>query len=250
MPEIQKLDSFPKIVADCFIPLGRACRPAKWLKTHNLRYCSLPFDWFMNFSLEAVLSVLINSVSSTFIEYREEPEKAEKHRYITELKTGTVFMHDFPLEKEMKDYVSIFEKNIERRCERMRKILKNYRNICFICNRNEDISVFSDFISKMLELYPKLKINFVNIRHSKDSKVILYKVSKDSVIYDICMNDIHKNGCDKKNNPAFWLGNEDLWNKICFNFSLSKKIKNQLNKNTDIDFALEHHKSFGNSFFK
>ena len=38
------------IVADLFVSVGNACRPAHYLQKFNLRTFSSPFDWMMEYN--------------------------------------------------------------------------------------------------------------------------------------------------------------------------------------------------------
>lgn len=247
--DIQKLNSFPKIVADCFIPLGSACRPARWLKVWNLRYCSLPFDWLMKFSLDTVSSMLIQGSSSLLKEYKEDPSWKGRWRSVSDTKNNITILHDFPRDESVEQHIPIFQEKFMRRCKRMKRIFKTYDDICFICNRGENISEFLAFSLEMMKFNPKLKINFVNIRHSENDGDILCQSSGNITIYDVHANDVNENN-DPQFNPWAWLGNERLWNKLCSNFSLSQKVKYQLIGNQNIDSFLKPENSFWDKFFR
>lgn len=249
MTKIQRLDSFPKITADCFIPLGSACRPARWLKEWNLRYCALPFDWLMGFSLEKVLFMLTQGSSSLLQEYKEDLTWQGRWRSVSDTKDNITILHDFPRDESVEQHIPIFQEKFTRRCQRMKRIFKTYDKICFICNRNDDIAEFLSFSLEIMKFNPKLKVNFVNIRHSENDEDILYWVNGNITIYDIHANDVNENN-DPKTNPWFWIGNEKLWNKVCSHFALSQKVKYQLVGNQNIDSFLRSEKSFWDKIFK
>ena len=227
----EKLDNFPKITADCFIPLGTACRPAHWLRKSELRYCSLPFDWMMNFPLTTVLSTLKNGVSSWFVEYNEdESKKNNKTRYVTDIKNKIISMHGFPAEKTVDEYMPEFKEIFARRYDRLKELIEQSGSVCFVCNRLDTIYDFDLFLQKIAVMYPKLKINLLNIRHSDNKRgIIQHRLNENVVLYDITTNDIHANGNDKSN-PYSWIGNEDLWNEVCGNLSLSEEVKKKIEK--------------------
>lgn len=220
----QQIKNLPKINADCFIPLGSACRPTYWLRKRNLRFCSFPFDWMMSFSLNTVLSTIKNGVDSWFEIYEEnENKKGIKSRYVTDLKNKIISMHAFPINKSVKEHLPEFHKIFLRRWKRLQDVLNTSENICFICNRNDGIVYFCDFLKKITNEYPHCNCTLINIRHTEDKNIInKYIINRNITIYDLEMYDIHKNGSDKTN-PKFWIGNEALWNSICDNLFLSSE---------------------------
>ena len=232
-----KVNDYPQITADCFIPIGSACRPAYWLRKSELRYCSLPFDWMMNFPLSTIISTLKHGISDWFNEYVEDKNKiGKKARYVTDIKNRIISMYGFPIEKTVDEYMTEFKELFGRRYERMKDILKTSKSICLICNRNDDIYNFQLFLREIAKMYPKLQIKLLNIRHSDlEQEIIKYEINPNVIFYDIKANDIHANGSDKSN-PSFWIGNEDLWNEVCSHLSLSEDVKKKIegdNKNKD-----------------
>lgn len=248
MADIIKIDDFPKIEADCFISLGKNCRPARWLEVHGLRYCSLPFDWLMHYSLQIVLNCIKNK-SFPFQKCVENSSKNDENKYIYDVKNKIVSVHDFPLDKTIKEYMPVFKKTFKRQSIRLRRILSTYNNICFVCSRDDDISMFLAFTTEIVHMYPRMEITVVNIRNSPDEHVYVYHPNDFIMIYDIHANDIHEKGNKKENNPDYWLGNVNLWNKICSHFSLSEKVIKELAKHNNIDVSLQEKCSFWCNFF-
>ncbi len=220
---IHRLYKYPSIKADCFIPLGEACRPAYWLRETGLRYCSLPFDWMMSYSLKTVSVILDKGMDSWFVRYKEDKKRKEDpwKRFVIDVKNKISSMHDFSKEQTVKEGMPKFKEKYKRRYERMKKILSTSKSVCFVCNRADNSEDFSSFLIKVKKMYPELSVSLVNIRHSDDEqKIIKYELGKKVYLYEITANDIHK-GSDN-----FWIGNDDLWKGICAKFKLSSKKNN------------------------
>ena len=216
------VDDFPHITADCFIPVGAACRPAFWIKKCGLRYCSLPFDWMMSFSLQTVLHLLQDDFSSWFDNYVEdESKKSSKKRYVKDVGNQIISMHGFPVEQSVEEYMPEFKATFLRRGARMKNILATSERVCFVCNRSDKIKVLLLFATGIAQMFPNLQVYLLNIRNSDgERKITEYKTMDRAIVYDVEANDIHEEGNDKSN-PKSWLGNEELWNEICADLSLT-----------------------------
>ena len=230
MPNLSSLknnDQFQAVTADCFISLGATCRTARWLKVAGLRYCSLPFDWLGGFSLPYILEAIEFSGKSFYEECTEIPAKAEGHKYVIEKKHGIISWHDFPLDVSVAEYTPKFKETFERRCRRLKNILSSAAQVCFVCNRSEPFSEFVSFCKSIQKSYPNLRIYFVNVRDSEDSKIDTYN-EQGITIHDICAKDVNERGDNKQANPDFWFGNEELWNDVCSKLTLSDNaLKNK-----------------------
>ena len=219
-------DRLPNIECDYVIPVGAACRPAYWLKRCGLRTESLPFDWMMCFDFDMVLRTIDNGVNDWFTDFLDEPDKgAGAHRRVTSNKYGIVSLHAFPKKMEVIDYLAIFNKLFTKRYLRMIEILRSKKDICFICNRSLEPADFEKFGCGILQRFRCIqKLTIINIKNT-DSNIGVneYKLNSKIRLYDIHAKDIHKNGPDKVTNPAFWIGNEDLWIDICNHIKLRKR---------------------------
>ena len=224
---IYHLYEYPLVEADCFIPLGKACRPAYWLRETGLRYCSLPFDWMMSYSLTTVWVILNNGMDSWFVKYKEDKKRKEDpwKRFVIDVKNKISSMHDFSREQTVKEGMPEFQEKYMRRYERMKNILSTSKRVCFVCNRKERIDNFFSFMIKVSKIYPKLKISLINIRSSnKEQKITEYRLNKNINLYEIIANDTNEKG-NNASNPDFWIGSENLWKSTCSNLRLSSNAK-------------------------
>ena len=98
----------------------------------------------------------------------------------------------------------------------------NYsKNVMFICNRNENISNFENFIISIPEISDK-KCLFVNIRHHDDKSIIakrVHNVTEKICIIEYTFYDIHSNGLT--GHSDYWHGNADNWDIILSEYKLS-----------------------------
>ena len=230
-----RIKKLPNIKSDAFISLGSACRPAFWLKKSGLRTCSLPFDYMMNYSLELVIKTLQSNLLNWFTDFTEEKKTIGLNRVVKDNKTNMVSLHHFPTSQSVNEYLPIFNSIFNRRNNRFRRILSEYRNICFVMNRRDAVLDILKFIKKISDMYPQNKFTVINVRHETNNKDIYkYTLGKKCILYDIHYNDVHENGADPKTNSAFWLGNTAFWSKLVSNMHINPSVKN-----TNFDSGLD-----------
>ena len=227
---ITQMSEYPFITADCFIPIGEACRVAYYMRKHQLRYCSLPFDWFGQCKLSFMIKSIVEGIDDWFSEYEVDPAKANKKcHYVYDTKNEFSAQHDFPLSETVEEHMPEFRKKYTRRLNRLIEILKRSNSICFVCNnRGGGAHDFYLFVKKIKELFPNNTYKLLHVHHNDEKKEIAeYKFDDEITIYNIEAYDIHKNG-NNPSNPMFWIGNEDLWGEICNHLSLSDEVKRKL----------------------
>ena len=186
---------FSKIKAfncDCIIPLGAACRPAQALRRNGLRFCSLPFDWMMNYTLESVLMHLKTKGRNFFISIVPEYVKSGKY-YVQDSSTQMISMHDFPVNIPINKYYKIFHGIYAKRFRIMHKILRKSKKICFISNRDTDIGDIKHFVQEFKKLYKFDNLYYINVRNAETENIKEDNNNKIT-IYDVAFNDINKGG--------------------------------------------------------
>ena len=227
---ITQMSEYPFITADCFIPIGEACRVAYYMRKYQLRYGSLPFDWLAECTLPFIAKSIVEGIDDWFSEYEVDPAKANKKcHYVYDTKNCFRSRHAFPLDQTVDGYMSEFKEIFGRRYERLIKIINESDKICFVCNNRRDtLYDFYLFIKKIKELYPHKSYKLLHVHHNEEKKEITeYRFNNDITIYNIEAYDIHKEG-NNQSNPMFWIGNEDLWGDICNHLSLSDEVKRKL----------------------
>ncbi|MCD0469230.1 DUF1796 family putative cysteine peptidase [Flavobacterium sp. JAS] len=217
-------------VFDAIFSVGDACRPAYYLKQHDLRLCANPLDWMMSYSLDTVVHLYQSKFNDFFIDFIEDQQ--ESHWFI-DIKNNITSIHY----KEIGDDNKTFNRKMKKRFMRANKRLLKASNICFISNRNENSNVFSDFLNKMGNIYPG-KITLINIFYNNEIDGIISpikhnkkQISERLELIQYEFNDIHPNGNDINSNPNYWIGNVYLWNKIIEQISIKKNFISYLLKN-------------------
>jgi len=226
--KFDNLDSLPVIKAQAFISLGDACRPAFWLKSFNLRNCSLPFDWMMGYSLSAVIDTITNGVDDWFKQYVEEStDTVKSNRRVKDTNSKMISLHAFPMTCTVDEYKPEFYAKFKRRYSRLKSILENSNILCFLSNRSDSIKDFTEFAEKLHKIFPHTRFIFINIRHSLDKNDITrYYLNSKSVMYDISANDTNTEEKENTSSEPWW-GNVHLWKNVCKNLhiiSASDKI--------------------------
>ena len=228
---LMQINEYPRILADCFIPIGEGCRSAKWLRDTNLRFCSLPFDWMGGCSLNLIMKSIKKGISDWFIEYTEDPAKANKNcHFVYDTKNNFRSRHAFPINKTIEEFIPEFREIFGRRYERLLELLQQSKTVCFVCNNRSSTPYdFYIFLNELQKIYPNSVYYLLHVHHnSAEDSIKEYKFDNNITIYNIETYDIHKEG---HANPNYWIGNEDLWTKICRNLFLTETSKLKLNDN-------------------
>lgn len=219
------------IKVDCIISFGKSCRVAEHLRRNNLRFCSSPFDWLGEYTLEDTLPILKNPEKNFFSEYKFYPQKnTQTSLAIIDTKTGMVCVHDFKKNLPEKINHVLFRNKYKRRFKNLEDILTDAQNMCIITNHVVNTTDILNFIEQFLQLYTFEHLYYINIFDTKDQKKDenLIVTEKDNItIFEYSFNDEHTNGRDKEKNPDFWLGNIDYWNKILSKIKLNKEFVNK-----------------------
>lgn len=215
---------------DAIFSIGGACRPANYLKQHDLRLCANPLDWMMKYSLDTVIHLYQSKFNDFFIDFIEDKKK---NHWFIDVKNNITSIHYEEIGFDNKK----FNRKMKKRFITVNKILLKANNICFISQRNENLNTFSDFLKKMEYLYPG-KITLINIFHNGEIDGIISpvkytkkQISERLELIQYEFNDIHPNGNDINSNPDYWLGNTHLWNNIIEQISIKRSFISYLLKN-------------------
>ena len=216
-------------VFDIIFSVGIACRPAYYLQKHELRFCSNPLDWMMSYSLDTVICLYQSKFNDFFIDYIEDPQN---HHWFIDIKNKITSIHYSEIQNDNES----FNDKMKNRFDKVNKRLIKANKICFISNRNENSTIFSDFLIKMGDIYSG-EITLINIKSNKDIDGIISpikhnktKISQRLELIEYEFNDVHPSGNDKNSNPDFWLGNVDLWDSIIEKISVKMNFISYLLK--------------------
>jgi hypothetical protein len=135
-------------VFDMIISVGIACRPAYYLQKHGQRFYANPLDWMM-YSLDTLIHLYKTKFTDFFIEFVEDKHKSLENNchWFIDSKNNIASMHY----EEIND---TFRKIMKNRFNKINKALLNSKKICFFSSRNDDMSVFFDFLKEMCNIYP------------------------------------------------------------------------------------------------
>lgn len=213
---------------DFILSLGPACRPAGHLKLNQLRYVSCPFDWMMNYSLKTVIKFLKQKNLNGFFEKHEYMNRdSENCKVVKDIDNQIISKHSFPISMDIKEFYPTFIQIMNKRFQRLINIIENSEKITFLSNRN-DVNEVKQFLFDFNELYENKNIVYINVEHSpelKDSyEENIEQITENIRIHHVHFNDIHING-DTKDNPRYWLGNEECWKKLCSTLHLQNPQK-------------------------
>jgi len=216
-------------VFDVIFSIGPACRPAHYLKKHELRFCANPLDWMMSYSLDTVIHLYQSKFNDFFIDFVKDQQKS--HWFI-DIENNVTSIHYADVGNGNK----AFNKIMKNRFKKVNKKLIKADKICFISNRNENLNFYSDFLKKMGNIYSG-EITLINIKNNEEIDGIISpvkynkkKISERLELIESEFNDVHPNGNDKNNNPDFWLGNVHLWNSIFEKISIKMNFISYLLK--------------------
>jgi len=212
-------------IFDIILSVGVACRPAHYLKKHDLRFCANPLDWMMAYSLDTVIHLYKTKFNDFFADFVEDKQKSleENCSWYIDNRNGIISMHY----KDVESNNRLFRDKMKYRFEKINSILLSANKICFISNRIENTDVYKNFLEKMAEIYSG-NITYINIKNNNNIstdypvKRSEEKMSDKLKLIEYEFNDIHPQGGDLKTNNAAWLGNYAIWDNIMKGISVKK----------------------------
>lgn len=209
-----------KITINAIIPLGTACRPAFYLRRHNLRYFSSPFDWMMRYKLESIKNFVDIGIDDFFREYTIV-SAGPKNYNVVDLHTNMISMHSFTKERTMEEQYPSFLTTMKHRFDRFLAAMRAADRLCFISNRSAtELPDIFNFVEDMEQRFAK-SVLYVNVIDEKDEEIWHYPAGQSEII-TIAFDDAHPMGRDKATNPKFWLGNAEKWNLVCRPFIVER----------------------------
>ncbi|MBB4803397.1 hypothetical protein HNP37_003472 [Flavobacterium nitrogenifigens] len=216
---------------DVIFSVGNFCRPAYYLKKHELRSYANPLDWMMLYSLETVVHLYETKFNDFFVNFSIDEQR--DHCFL-DTKNNITSIHYQDISHNNK----AFSDKMKKRFMTLNKKLEKANKICFISQRNESQNIFSDFLEKMGNIYSG-EITLINIKHNEeiDGIILPIKCSKKKIserleLIEYEFNDIHPNG-DNESNPDSWIGNFHLWNNVIRKISLKMSFVSYLLKSDE-----------------
>jgi hypothetical protein len=217
-----------KTPVDIILSLGPACRPAEQLRDSGLRLLSSPLDWMMNYSLETA-AYLFHTKFESFFQDREIIPENYDHFYVRDVSNRIDSIHHFPFDKDIEAfYVATFRPTMIRRFNILNWFIRHSNHIAFIFNRTENSQNIVDVLSAFGEIYPRCGITFINIRTGYPPgthETRRVNVSQKLELVEHFIDDTHTDGDHTAGNPAWWVGNVEMWQEILSTITLSYRSK-------------------------
>jgi len=164
---------------DFVIPIGESCITSFNLRRLGLQRCSYPFDWLMDFNLDAFYYYLRNNFSDFLIKenlvpYLDIPPTSCWH--YRDIITNILFVHCFQKPYSLDESFDVVKNQFNRRIDRFIRHLKTGKSLLFIYVSKKDC-YDDDYLISYLEnisiLYPQCVIDFVYILTVKQENVYI-----------------------------------------------------------------------------
>ncbi|MDR2772517.1 MAG: papain-like cysteine peptidase [Elusimicrobiota bacterium] len=217
---------------DIILSVGPACRSGFYLKKHSLRFCAAPLDWMMRYSLETAVHLYKTRFADFFVDFVQDSKQAEERKlkgYFVDTRNQITSIHYSDVGN---NNGQPFREKMKNRFEKVNKLLLKADDICFLSNRNEDVSLIKNFLNEMGKMYQG-KITYINIRHDRTKdfsappphKYYSEKLSDRLKLIEFEFYDVHPLGGDKTINEDFWLGNPVEWDNVMEKIKLKRNLK-------------------------
>ena len=200
---------------DLFIPFGRSCHSAMILKSLDLRFCSMPFDWLIpvNYDSEPLdfRFKLFYNFSDFFNKedyiFNRDKITTSGHYSVYNIKYGFEIGHDFELNLSDDENFSDFKIKYLKRFKRMWNLIDYSNRICFIYMSKTmdqmgiksclDLEIIEENIDKLNKKYSSKTFDFVIFEHNPKLRKNEIKVKKyKNITKYISNHTIHKENND------------------------------------------------------
>ena len=158
--------------------LGTDCACAMYMKQHNLRQYSGPFDWLTHATFETRAKLIINDFDK-FLEIDDlrpiakdiNVENDDHCDYYENIRSGFYYYHDFPVGKTLKDVFNDVHTKYQRRICRFYDNVSKSKKVLFIWFSHEETlsdSFILDRCDLICKKFEKI-IDFAIIQHDPNS---------------------------------------------------------------------------------
>ncbi len=160
----------------------------------------------------------------------------KENKWVYDADNGMISTHDFHDRDSLEAQLPKFYEKIQRRTRNTINQLSQSRRVGIIMNRKVKKQELTDFADTMCRMFPECYFYIVNIKDipgQPSVKTEFIIQTSEYTITELSIDDAHKNGRDKNTNPAFWLGNSQLWEHLMIKHfrvkgSRFKRIKRKL----------------------
>ena len=209
---------------DIIYSIGHDCACSMYLRKHNLRTTSGPFDWLTNVSPKKRFELMLNEFDDfmniddfEFMQKNPEIFNDDACDYYKNKKNGFYFYHDFPTGVPLQESFPDVAKKYERRIKRFYENIKNKERVLLVWfshyheTPNDE---WNDFALKFCNKIDK-NIDFLIIQH-RDGQ---YLPNVTQIAPNVIRYDVHTIEKDKDGNITT-VGNERLCSPIFDKYAL------------------------------
>ena len=215
---------------DIIYSMGATCGCAMLMNYEGLRTFSGPFDWIVNVNgLYESFAFMMNGFSDFFnyedFKVRTAPKPFDPRYHAYEnIKTGYIFVHDFPKEIPMEESFDAVKKKYYHRIERFYRLITEKDRVLLIWYGIPNYAASDAFITtdeKLIELCEKFcrkmnkTIDFLIIEHTEG----VYQPIKRRIADNIVRYNCHTLA-NNSNSENAWLGNRKLVQPIFAHYKL------------------------------
>lgn len=177
---------------DIIYSLGASCACAGYMKQHNLRSFSGPFDWLTNAPFEVNTDLILNDFKDfcnfeDFVPYDRNDGIIYDCDSYSNKKTNLLFFHDFKKEVPFSEIFPSVKEKYERRIARFYERIKNSSKVLLIWYNyfgKTDEADVTDKCNAIVQKFGK-NIDFLIIEHdeTKPKGEIEYNKLTDNITY-------------------------------------------------------------------
>lgn len=210
---------------DFILPMGSRCKATYNLRKRRLQRESLPFDWLVLHDTRVIIQLLRSHFQGFWV--RENLKKKDVeitlHEVYVDVFSKVEFWHDFPLNCNFDEMFDEVQLKYQRRIDRLYADIHGARKILLFRTVNvldEDEKSLSDEQLKkdyqdFCELFPNKEIDYIYVNLSYEPCDY-----KETYLNNHLLKiDAFTPGDEE------WIGNQDLFDKILRNVTLSPAAK-------------------------
>ena len=182
---------------DFICSIGAACPCSQALRKAGMVFNSYPFDWLFeeNDKISNRLDIICNEFNGwfekdnlVFSNTREHPHPCNVYK---NTKTGIIFNHDFPIDKNLDNYYDVVNEKYNRRINRLYESINNNQKILLVylakvptdtSTTKEPQSGFETKLKELRQKFPSKDIDLLYIYPSEDNS---YSYKQDNGIIKI-----------------------------------------------------------------
>ena len=201
---------------DVYLPIGRNCTPAYYLRACGLRTEAYPLDW-MVFSGQAMIHLFQTGFGDFFSSVAEEKAiEGNSCRSVRDTTNDILSIHHFPKDREVVDALNDFRAMMRRRYLRLHDRLKNSGSLLMLGYRRGKEEQLENMLLEFSELYPHLSICLVHVDDDSEMSSTELLWEQRTLNDRLTLTAYHfNNRYDAVHQKKYGLwGNEAMWQRV------------------------------------